>query len=128
MTTTVPSLDALVYQALTKQSDAKHLLSMTDLRSYCDLAGHPADRRTIYKSIDALKAAGVDIVFVRKKGKQGYYLKHLFTNAEALFLMNACRPRFLSTTLYPFSLYSFIHRARIPLLAIPRSRETPSAD
>lgn len=90
MTIKIPSLDALVFQALTKQSDAKHLLSMTDLRSYCDFAGHPADRRTIYKSIDMLKAAGVNIVFVRRKGKQGYYLKHLFTNADALFLINAC--------------------------------------
>lgn len=85
-----PSLDALVYQALTKYSDSTHLLSMTDLRAYCDLAGHPADRRTIYKSIAMLKQAGVDILFVRRNGVQGYYLKHLFTNAEALFLMNAC--------------------------------------
>jgi|LAHS01.1.fsa_nt_gb predicted DNA-binding transcriptional regulator YafY len=91
MKTNVPSLDALVYQALTKHSDPSHLLSMTDLRSFCDLAGHPADRRTIYKSIDMLKEAGVEIIFVRKNGKQGYYLKHLFTNAEALFLMNACK-------------------------------------
>lgn len=91
MKSTIPSLDALVYQALTKLSDSKHLVSMTDLRTYCDLAGHPADRRTIYKSIDMLKEAGVEIVFVRKNGQQGYYLKHIFTNAEALFLMNACR-------------------------------------
>ncbi len=90
MKTAVPSLDALVYQALSKYSDSEHLLSMTDLRACCDLAGHPADRRTIYKSIDMLKEAGVEIVFIRKEGRQGYYLKHIFTNAEALFLMNAC--------------------------------------
>jgi predicted DNA-binding transcriptional regulator YafY len=86
----IPSLDALVYQALTKQSDADHLLSMTDLRAYCDLAGHPADRRTIYKSIAMLKEAGAAIAFVRKNGRQGYYMNHLLSNAEALFLMNAC--------------------------------------
>lgn len=86
----LPSLDAVVYQVLTKHSDPSHLVSMVDLRTYCEEAGHPADRRTIYKSIAMLKEAGADIVFVRKSGRQGYYLKHLFTNAEALFLMNAC--------------------------------------
>jgi predicted DNA-binding transcriptional regulator YafY len=90
MKTEIPSLDALVYQALTKYSDETHLMTMTDLRSYCDLAGHPADRRTVYKSIDMLQKAGVEIAFVRRNGNQGYYLKHLFSNAEALFLMNAC--------------------------------------
>lgn len=90
MKTSGSSLDALVYQILTKYSDQDHLLSMTDLRSYCDLAGHPADRRTLYRTIDQMKKTGISIVFMRRGGRQGYYLQHLFTNAEALFLMNAC--------------------------------------
>ncbi len=90
MKTTIPSLDILIYQALSRHSDPHHLLSMTDLRASCDLAGHPADRRTVYKSIAMMKAAGIPILFVRKNGQQGYYLKHPFSNAEALFLMNAC--------------------------------------
>lgn len=89
MNDTIPSLDFLIYQTLIKHSDETHLLSMSDLRSICDLQGHPCDRRTVYKAIDALKALGIQIHFVRKNGKQGYYIEHLFTNAEAMFLMNA---------------------------------------
>lgn len=90
MKTQNPSLDALIIQALLEQSDETHLLSMTDLRAFCDYSNHPADRRTVYKAISGLKEANVPIFFVRKNGKQGYYIKHAFTNAEALFLMNAC--------------------------------------
>ena len=80
----------IVQDILRSCSDANHILSMNEILDELDFRNITADRRTVYDAIHALQENGCDIRYVRSP-KQGYYLEHTFTPAEALVLSDAVR-------------------------------------
>ncbi len=76
----------MVQELLESQSDEQHRISMPELSAALELEGVPSDRRTIYACIQALKDRGVPIHFSRSGGKQGYWIDHVLTPAEAFVL------------------------------------------
>ena len=82
-------LPVVLYKILSKHTDSEHRLSMPEILSLLEEEGYPAGRRSVYKAIDVLKENGVNIVFDKTGGMQGYRMDHLFTTAESLYLINA---------------------------------------
>lgn len=80
----------IVYDILRSLSDSAHILSMNDILDELDLRGLSADRRTVYSAIHALQETGYDIRYTRSP-RQGYWLEHTFSPAEALILSDAVR-------------------------------------
>ena len=80
----------IVQDILRTGSDVNHILSMNEILDELDFRNITADRRTVYDAIHALQENGCDIRYVRSP-KQGYYMEHTFTPAEALVLSDAVR-------------------------------------
>ena len=80
----------IVQDILRTCSDVNHIMSMNEILDELDFRNITADRRTVYDAIHALQENGCDIRYVRTP-KQGYYLEHAFTPAEALVLSDAVR-------------------------------------
>ena len=55
-----------VYQMLMDQTDAKTGLTMADILRLLEEKGISAERKSIYRDIDALRAAGVDVITLKK--------------------------------------------------------------
>jgi biotin operon repressor len=73
----------MVQEILQSQSDEQHRISMPELSAALELEGVPSGRRVIYACVQALKNRGVPVHFSRSGGKQGYWIDHLLTPAEA---------------------------------------------
>lgn len=71
---------------LREESDENHLLSMPKILSLFEEEGMTPTRPTLYKAIDLLRSSGLDIVYVNAYRDKGYYLKHVFSPSETLFL------------------------------------------
>lgn len=82
-------LPLMVREILLAHSDAEHMVEMREIRQYLSEMGYEADRRSIYKAINALNEYGDEIVYEAKNGKQGYRIRHPFTLAESFFLIDA---------------------------------------
>ncbi len=72
-----------VHDILESQTDEQHRISMPELSAALELEGVPSDRRVVYACMEALREHGVPIHFSRSGGKQGYWVDHLLTPAEA---------------------------------------------
>lgn len=71
---------------LEKESDEDHPLELTDLVTLLNEKGIKAERKAVYRSLDAIRATGRLIHQVRGKGTVGYYMDHSLNMAEALIL------------------------------------------
>ena len=78
-------LPLLLFSYLWRYSDASHHLSMPELQAMLEEEDITADRRTIGYAIKAIDAVLCPVHFTRAN-KQGYYIDHLFTESEALFI------------------------------------------
>lgn len=87
-------LPTLIRKILLEQSDETHLLSMPEIRAELENSGITADRRSVYKAISVLNENGEDIRYRTLDGKQGYWIRHPFTKAEALFLIDSIQSSF----------------------------------
>ena len=60
-------------QIFERKTDEEHMLSVPQLLDALEKAGMPAERKSIYSDIDALRQGGVDVELARGRGG-GYYL------------------------------------------------------
>ena len=60
-------------QIFERKTDEEHMLSVPQLLDALEKAGMPAERKSIYSDIDALRRGGVDVELARGRGG-GYYL------------------------------------------------------
>lgn len=60
-------------QIFDRKTDEEHMLSVPQLLDALEKAGMPAERKSIYSDIDALRRGGVDVELARGRGG-GYYL------------------------------------------------------
>lgn len=65
-----------ILKILQENSDEKHLLKTQQIIDKLDGYGIPAERKSVYADISALKELGYEIVCVRARGNGGYYLKN----------------------------------------------------
>ena len=71
---------------LHRMTDEEHILNSRALVEELTRRGHPADRRSVYRDIEALTAFGEDIVTTSK----GFYLRNRrFSLAEIMLLISA---------------------------------------
>lgn len=77
-------------QLLKEHTDAQHILTMPQIIAMLDEAGISADRRAVYRSLDALQRCGYDIRYVHTP-VQGYYFRHALSVADAVITVNAVR-------------------------------------
>ncbi len=74
------------YQILMEESDEKHPINAVEMTKRLKNRGIPAERKTIYKDMDILMEAGVDVI----KGEDGYYIgTRVFELAELKLLVDA---------------------------------------
>ena len=74
------------YQILMEESDEKHQINAVEMTRRLKVRGIPAERKTVYKDMDTLMDAGVDVV----KGSFGYYIgTRVFELAELKLLVDA---------------------------------------
>ena len=62
---------------------------MSEIRSILLDSGIEADRRSVYKAINVLNEHGYEIFYEARGGKQGYWIRHPLTLAEALFICDS---------------------------------------
>ena len=77
-----------LYQILRTWTDPDHLLAMPELLAMLEEEGLSSDRRSVYRTLESLKNAGFDVVYKRSP-KQGYYLDHALSVAEAVLLCDS---------------------------------------
>ena len=74
------------YQILMAESDEHHQINAIEMVRRLEARGIPAERKTVYKDMDTLMEAGVDIV----KGDSGYYVaSRTFELPELKLLVDA---------------------------------------
>ncbi len=74
------------YQILLEQSDEHHPINAVKMVELLNKRGIPAERKTIYRDMDTLMDAGIDVV----KGTGGYYIaSRVFELAELKLLVDA---------------------------------------
>ncbi len=74
------------YQILMEESDEKHQINAVEMVRRLEAKGFAAERKTVYKDIDTLIDAGIDVV----KGEKGYYIgSRTFELAELKLLVDA---------------------------------------
>lgn len=81
------TLMTTLYHFFNDQTDIDHPITIPDLIAELETKEVFTDRRTIYKCIESLSEAGVQIQHVRVGKKHAYYLKHSFSLSEALVLI-----------------------------------------
>ena len=75
---------------LEKNSDANHIVKMSQIIEYLDSNGIKAERKSIYSDIETLKEYGVDIEIGNDGSTKGYYVaSRLFETAEIKLLIDA---------------------------------------
>ncbi len=74
------------YQILMEESDETHQINAIEMTRRLEKRGIPAERKSVYKDMDILMDAGVDVV----KGDKGYYIgTRTFELAELKLLVDA---------------------------------------
>lgn len=74
------------YQILMNESDENHQINAIEMTRRLEERGIPAERKTVYKDMNTLMEAGVDVV----KGDKGYYIgSRVFELAELKLLVDA---------------------------------------
>lgn len=74
------------YQILMQESDENHQINAMEMIRRLEARGIPAERKGVYKDMDTLIDAGVDVV----KGTKGYYIgARVFELAELKLLVDA---------------------------------------
>ena len=74
------------YQILMEESDENHQINAIEMTRRLEARGIPAERKTVYKDMDTLIEAGVDIV----RGDKGYYIaSRTFELPELKLLVDA---------------------------------------
>lgn len=74
------------YQILMEESDEKHQINAIEMTKRLKARNIPAERKTVYKDMDTLMDAGIDVV----KGDKGYYIaSRVFELAELKLLVDA---------------------------------------
>ncbi len=71
---------------LEKESDEDHPLELADLVALLNEKGIKAERKAVYRSLDAIRATGRTIHQVRRNRTVSYYMEHALSMAEALIL------------------------------------------
>ena len=75
-----------ILRILSDETDPDHFLSLPALMARLEETGIHSERKAIYRSVHALKTAGFDVRFVRRKPLSGYYLSRPFSPSEILLL------------------------------------------
>ena len=78
-----------LYKIFKEETDETHPISVPELIQELGEKGIHADRRRIYRCLEAFSMHGINIQHVRMKKRHGYYLSHLFTETEALVLIDS---------------------------------------
>lgn len=88
----------LLLQYLSEESDAGSPISLVQMQSFLSEHGISADRRPLYRTLDAMEKAGYPLVRVHKNNAYTYYLDHRFSLGEAFVLVDAIRSSSALTT------------------------------
>lgn len=87
-----------IWDLLRKYSDEDHPINANDLAEHLHAMGMDVERRSIYRSIQDLEEAGVDIVHVGQKNLGFYLAGREFEIAEIKLLMDAVQSaRFITS-------------------------------
>ncbi len=79
----------LILRFLYEESDAGHSVKMDDIIRMLEKNEIEANRKTIGKYINAFREAGIPVHMDRKNHRYGYYVNHLFSATEVMFLSDA---------------------------------------
>lgn len=63
-----------IMEYLLKNSDEEHAVTTNQIKAYLHSHGIPAERKTIYSDIEALRDYGLDIIRVSEGSNHGYYV------------------------------------------------------
>lgn len=88
----------LLREIFLRETDAAHMLTMDTLLSRLQTAGYTAERKSLYKDLEALRAHGMDICSLRHGSRMYYYLgQREFALAELKMLIDSVQAaRFLT--------------------------------
>ena len=77
-------------QILEHETDERHALTLTELTERLEARGVGAERRALYRDLDALRAFGMDVISVKAEGTTRYFLgARTFELAELKLLTDA---------------------------------------
>lgn len=76
---------------LTEYTDEKHAATVRDLIAHLELAGIPADRRTVCADLALLKRGGMDLRMRRRRANEYYLASRLFERVELRLLADMVR-------------------------------------
>ena len=76
-------------EILINETDSDHPITVVEIISRLNADGFTADRKTVYKDIETLKAHGVNIAHERKRQNQYYIINRDFTLSELTLLVDA---------------------------------------
>ena len=79
-----------ILKILQENSDEKHLLKTQQIIDRLEGYGIPAERKSVYADISALKELGYEIVCVRARANGGYYLKNRSFRAAGAETFDRC--------------------------------------
>ncbi len=77
-----------LYQIFLEKTDASHVISLASLIDELEERGIHAERKTIYKYMQALNDYGFKIHHVRRGKPHFYYMEHPYTLSEAVVLID----------------------------------------
>ena len=118
-----------ILKILQENSDEKHLLKTQQIIDRLEGYGIPAERKSVYADISALKELGYDIVCVRARANGGYYLKNRsFELPELKLLTDAVQASRLITVKKSRQLISKLETLASPFEAKQLNRQVYVSD
>lgn len=82
-----------------QETDAEHGMSMTQILGYLQERGVSAERKAVYRDIEALRSFGLDIVTLPRKPPEYALVSRIFSKTELALLTDAVQSsRFLTKT------------------------------
>lgn len=118
-----------ILKILQENSDEKHLLKTQQIIDRLEGYGIPAERKSVYADISALKELGYEIVCVRARANGGYYLKNRsFELPELKLLTDAVQASRLITVKKSRQLISKLETLASPFEAKQLNRQVYVSD
>ena len=118
-----------ILKILQENSDEKHLLKTQQIIDRLECYGIPAERKSVYADISALKELGYEIVCVRARANGGYYLKNRsFELPELKLLTDAVQASRLITVKKSRQLISKLETLDSPFEAKQLNRQVYVSD
>jgi predicted DNA-binding transcriptional regulator YafY len=81
----------MLREYLFERTDEKHAATAQEMIAHLELAGVPADRRTVYADLALLKRSGMDIRVRRRRANEYYLASRVFERMELRILADMVR-------------------------------------